>query len=153
MVGALLLTVPVLVAAAIAFGGAEGLTSLASGPSDAAVRDAPAQLAAHRSLESLSASLSPITAKQAARNNGGSGQPSAAGGPGGTTPATLPSGGSVSGGGAGAGLGTGTGLGGAPAANPTIPSTNGLNINSMVGGGGQPGLLGGLLHSLGLGPK
>lgn len=155
LVGALLLTVPVLVAATIGFGGAEGLSSLASGPSDAAVGDAPAQLTANRSLESLTASLSPLTAKQAARNgSNGGGQPTSAGGPGGTTPGTVPSNGQLSGTGAGP-VGPGITPGPGTTTNPTIPGASGLNINGIPGGGsgGQPGLLGGLLYNLGLGPK
>jgi hypothetical protein len=122
--GALLLTIPVMVAATMGFGGAGGLASLASGPSPAAVGDAPGPLSGPRSIEQISARTvhaSHTPATSSANQTGPLAQ-----GPGGTV-STTPSlsgqatsssggggGGTTTTGGGGSGGGTTTTGGGTP---------------------------------------
>jgi hypothetical protein len=132
-----------MVAATIGFGGAGGIASLASGPSQSAVADPPGPLSGHRSLESITASL-PLSRAKSSPGGGGPLGPGPVG-PGGTIPSTSPGGQASSPGGGSLGGGSSPGSGG----QPPNPSTGLPTIG--VPTQGPPGV-NQLLHSLGLGP-
>ena len=151
----MLLTVPVLVAASIGFGGAGGISSLASGPNQSSIAVSPEILETTSSIESLTATLpleTPASVRQ--QQSGGGESVDGVGDVGGTetptdtgSPASPPS----SGGGGIGGGSTGTGSPTAPGtpATPGTPSV-GVDISNIGGGSGGQGLIGQLLHGLGL---
>lgn len=140
LAGAMLLTVPVLVAATIGFGGAGGLSSLANGPSEAAIGDSPAaRLTTRDNIEQVSATAIPVTTTVGSER--GSSGSTAAGGAGGVpsigTSPTDSSAGTASGGGSGIGVdpagGGGGSTGGGSTTTPSTPS--GVDIGNVLGGG------------------
>ena len=135
----MLLTVPVLVAATIGFGGAGGLSSLASGPSPSAIGDAPQSVASTKSIESLTATLPVATAPRQSdvSDRGGTGE-----GTSGVLPATgapttgSPSGSSgsaVTGGGGTSGGTTTTGGGATSGVNQVLGDGQGLIDQALQG--------------------
>jgi len=153
LIGAALLTVPVMVAATIGFGGANGLSSLASGPSDAAIgRVSGAPLTTERNIESLTATTVSLPTREqaeAARTGTGEGSTFVAGAGGTSTAVDNGSGSeaSVSGSGSVSGSASGAGTETTPAEPPSSGGVTGLGINNP-GGGGQQGLVGQILQGL-----
>jgi len=152
LLGAVLLLVPVVIAATIGFGGAAGLSSLATGPSESSI-GATAPIAQQRDhgiddllLDTLAGGHAPgeSTPGQASLGSGGE-RDSGPGAP------LDPGSGGGGGGGAPGGSPGGSGTPDAPA-DPGAPQTPdptviGVNLSDMIGDGTpqNPGLLGGLL--------
>lgn len=149
----MLLTVPVLVAASIGFGGAGGISSLASGPHQSSIAVSTETLSAGSSIESLTAKLpleTPASVRRQEQRSAGQG----VGGVGGTETPTdagsqvsAPSTGGGVGGGSGAPGDAGTGTGGGT---PTAPDPGSVGIDITNPGGSGDGLIAQLLQGLNL---
>ncbi len=178
--GAALVAVPVAVASTIGFGGAGGLSSLATGPGESALGGSVAeeQLASKskRSIESLTSTLPIVTAEQ--RGGAAAGETAASGSPIGTgvttqgttgSPASGDGGGGGGEGGSGGGI-SGGAVSGGPASEPgsadptgdaggspppgSSDNNIGVNVGNYLGDGSNqnPGIVNQLLQGLGLRP-